>query len=108
MSKVSNSKLTKAQKSQVNHFIANSPNVRFFSFPDERVTVAVERVFPEPKNVLFAVSTMGEDGAKFRPSVGKYYAMLRLSEGVGLRMPCEASWDSVERTAREIADMIAY
>jgi hypothetical protein len=108
MSKVSNSKITKAQKSQVTAFLTENQNVRIFSFMEEGVTVAAKRIFPGSKNVLFAVSIMGEDETKFRPSVGAYYAMLRLLSGIGIQMPCEAGWDNVGRNARILADMIAY
>ena len=72
---VSNTKLTKAQKQFVKNFEAEMVNNGAVFISDNNVTMLIVSPFKNSKMVEFAISTMSENEKKFRPSVGKYYAI---------------------------------
>ncbi len=76
---VSNTKLFPEQKQWVKNWVNNNPSATFFD--NEKVTVMVKPEFKDSRMVIVSVSTMSPDEKRFRPSVGKYYAINNMENG---------------------------
>jgi len=101
----SNSKLTAAQKSDLKISKKNNPNVKFFSFPDLKATVAIMRTGPSMG--VFSVSIASDSERKFRRKVGEHIAMDRMFNGESL--PVKLGTDSeLEYIANDIAMAVSY
>ena len=88
---VSNTKLTKDQKHAVKAFEYNvMPNDAFFA-DNGKVTILVIPEFNNSKMVMVSVSTMADNEKKFRPSVGKYFAMQNFYKGEYIKIFMETN-----------------
>jgi hypothetical protein len=100
---MSNSKLTPEQKRYLKEFKGYNPNVKFFSFPETGVTVAMVET---GRNMgEFSVSIASDTEQKFRRKVGEYHAASRRAE-YGQVLPV-ILFDSMEAVAREIAQGVS-
>lgn len=78
----SNSKLTKDQKEYLRYLLADNPQVNFHFIGD--TTIAYEQL---ENFVEFSTAICSEGEKKFRKSVGKYWAMNRLVNAGGVKLP---------------------
>jgi hypothetical protein len=99
----SNSKLSTYEKSDLKEYKKNNPQVRFFSFPDLRVTVAI--IPTGPSMGVFSLSIASDSERKFRRKVGEYYAMVRVSDSQVL--PVKLGTD-LRTIAQDIALAVSY
>ena len=95
---LSNTKLTKEQKQAVKGFEYNMmPDDAFFA-DNGKVTVLVIPEFNNSKMVMVSVSTMSDTEKKFRPSVGKYFAMQNFYKGEYIKIPSDINIFTVMET----------
>lgn len=106
MNKVSNSKLTKEQKRELKVFQADNPEIEFTTFQEHGITIAIMQEFRGSEMALVAVSTMSRDEKKFRPNVGKFHAMHKLTRQ-GEFIKVEMSPDAYYHFAYSLSDCMA-
>ena len=80
----SNTKLSSYQKEWLKDWIKNNPTSEFIQKGD--VTILVRQEFNGSRMYRVAVSTMSPDEKKFRPSVGKFWALQSLMYGTYVLM----------------------
>lgn len=72
---MSNSKLQDYQRDFLRDFKHDNPQIQFFSYPDEGVTVGIRQTSPDMGE--FAVSIASDTEKKFRRKVGEYHVATR-------------------------------
>ena len=72
---MSNSKLQDYQRDFLRDFKRDNPQIQFFSYPDEDVTVGIRQTGPNMGE--FAVSIVSDTEKKFRRKVGEYHVAVR-------------------------------
>ena len=79
------SKLSKDEKESVREFMRDFRNAGgfVFSFPEERVTIAIARDFPGATFARVGVAHAADSETKFRKLYGAMLAMERTDEGLG-------------------------
>jgi hypothetical protein len=109
MSKVLNSKLTKAQKIERKAMIVHNPEMRLYPFLNAGAGAIVACKFPFPgaKIAQFAVAICSPDEQKFRYKVGEFHAMQKLLDGQFLQVPCNG-FDEMAMMAEKFANMVAF
>jgi hypothetical protein len=90
MAQFSNSKLTKAQKSELKDMKVQHTTDGGALYQHEGFTMAVMPVFPGSKMSLISVSFASELELKIRPKVGAYMALSKMFKGEFVQVPAEA------------------
>jgi len=93
---VSNTKLFPAQKQWVKNWIDSNPTADFYT--NEKITVLVKPEFKDSRMYIVSVSTMSPNEKKFRPSVGKYYAINNMENGQYVLMDYSTLWSFISYT----------
>ncbi len=93
---VSNTKLFPAQKQWVKNWIDSNPTADFYT--NEKITVLVKPEFKDSRMYIVSVSTMAPNEKKFRPSVGKYYAINNMENGQYVLMDYSTIWSFLNYT----------
>jgi len=93
---VSNTKLFPAQKQWVKNWIDSNPTADFYT--NEKITVLVKPEFKDSRMYIVSVSTMAPNEKKFRPSVGKYYAINNMENGQYVLMDYSTLWNFLNYT----------
>jgi len=89
----SNTKLGKFEKSLLKDFAKQNPHVKFAQMG--KTTIAFAHV---GKLVKFATAICADNEKKFRPEVGKYWAITRFENGQTALMPFAQFDNMVEST----------
>ncbi len=76
---VSNTKLFPEQKQWIDEWFENNPAARYFN--NGEITVIVKPDFKGSRMFQVSISTCSPNENKFRPSVGKYYAITYMENG---------------------------
>jgi len=93
---VSNTKLFPEQKSYVKQWQKDNTTAEFFN--NEKITILVKPEFKDSRMYIVSVSTMAPNEKKFRPSVGKYYAINSMENGQYVLMDYSTIWSFLNYT----------
>ncbi len=91
---VSNTKLFPEQKSYIKQWHKDNNTAEFFN--NEKITVLVKPDFKGSRMYIVSISTMAPNENKFRPSVGKYYAISNMENGQYVLMDYATVYDFLD------------
>lgn len=100
---MSNSKLQDHEREFLRDFKREYPEIQFFSFPDDGVTVGIRQTSPNMGE--FAVSIASDTEKKFRRKVGEYHVAHRFEYGQTL--PVKLAGD-LEMLTEDIARAVSF